>query len=376
MDKQPIRVISLSAEIDNEVFKARDLLRNDSTILNQLSISLDTIEAGLEKLNVIFSAEFKKINDVDLIDFGKDYKELLAKLLKLEELIFYENSTIESSKSLLLTVYSDFNLSYQQFGIYLQKYIFDYTILFKRKFFIVFVVNFLFMLLAVYLIIRLINQLIISDRKLIQNAIEIENRERQRIAADLHDGLGAYLSSMIMYIQVLQKDYEDNLPLIKKIMFIEQLSRQALESVEEVINNLNPSSLSKFGLVKTLQNTILKVNSLDKTQFSIDSSKLLVKLDLSTEILLYRISMELINNALKHSNADIVRFILDNSRKKINLFYEDNGIGFKIDESIYENNQSGLFNLSKRVNAVDGDYKISSEPGKGTSIKIYLNLNQ
>lgn len=375
MDKQHIRVISLSAEIDNEMFKARDLLRTDSTIQNQLGTSLDTIKVGLKELNDIFSAEFTKINDIDLIDFSKEYEGLLTKLSKLEELIFYENSSIESSKSLLLTVYSDFNLSYKQFGRYLQKYIFDNTILYKRKIFIVFIVNVLFILLAVYFIIRLINQLIIFDRKLIQNTIEIENRERQRIAADLHDGLGAYLSSMIMYIQVLQKDYEENLPLIKKITFIGQLSRQALDSVEEVINNLNPSSLPRFGLVKTLQNTILKVNSLNKTQFSIDSSKLLVKLDLGTEIVLYRICMELINNALKHSNAEKARFVLDNSRKKINLFYEDNGIGFQIEESIYKNNQTGLYNLSKRVKAVDGDYKISSEPGKGTSVKIYLNLN-
>jgi signal transduction histidine kinase len=82
------------------------------------------------------------------------------------------------------------------------------------------------------LIIHLINQLIIADRKEIQKTIEIEGRERQRIAADLHDGFGAYLSSIIMHIQILENDYGENLVLRKKIENLNQLSRQALQSIE------------------------------------------------------------------------------------------------------------------------------------------------
>lgn len=378
MDKQHIQVTSLSADVDKKILQTKItiddfVIKRDSSILIDLKSNLDTIKTELENLSVIFIEDFKRINNNDLNDFNNEYQIISAKLMAFKDCT--KNIGPQTTDSTLFNVYADFSLSYNQFGQYLHKYLYDNTIIYKRKIFGLLAVVFVFMVLAGYMIIYLINRLIIIDRKQVQKAIEIESKERQRIAADLHDGIGAYLSSMNMYIQVLEKDCQENPELIKKLMNLEQLSRQAHQSAEEIINNLNPSLLSKLGIVKALERTIDRINSLDKTQFTIDSSSLHIKLMPSMKIMLYRISMELINNALKHSNAKNANFVIYNARKKVHLIYEDNGIGFQGDMSFPNDDKTGLQNLASRVESVGGKYVINSEINKGVHIEIVLNLN-
>ncbi|MDF1549332.1 MAG: histidine kinase [Bacteroidales bacterium] len=376
MDLQHIHVISLSAEVDIKTLKTRILiddflLKNDSAIFNQLRTNLDTIQSDLKKLNFIFLKEFSRIKNSELEDFNKEYEIISTRLSLFRD---YVNDN-EKSGDRLLELYSDFYMSYHKFGRHLHRYLFDNTISYERGIFGLLLILFLFNILAGYLIIHLMNKLIISERNLIRKTIEVESRERQRIAADLHDGLGAYLSSLIMQIEVLEKECEGNSILGNKIAFLNKLSRQAIQSVEEIINNLTPSLLSRLGLVKTLGKTIVKINSLNKTQFLIDSQNFNLKLASSMEIMLYRICTELINNALKHSSARNAKITLLNQRNKIQLRYEDNGIGFQHDGSVYENNKTGLYNLAMRIESVGGSYQIDSEPGKGVIIKISLNVN-
>jgi len=381
MDAQHNRVISLSANIETEILETRILIddlifRSDSTILDDLRKSLDTIKTGLEELNVVFTDEFKKFKNNDLKDFSEEYKELSARLSALEEDINIDNNfRLKVSKAFLFTVFSDFNLSYRQFELFLHRYLLDNTIRYKREIFGVMTFIFLVVLLAGYLIIRLINQLIIADRALIQKTIEVENRERQRIATDLHDSLGALLSSMVLHIQVLEKNYEKDPALIKKLMYLNQLANHSLESIEEVINNLNPSVLSRLGLVKTLEKIIKKVNVPGKTHFSIDARNLNYKLSQGMEVILYRICTELINNALKHSGAEKAWFTLYNIKKEIHLKYKDNGIGFQDDGSFFEDDKTGLNNILSRVESVGGVCRINSEEDKGVKIEISFDLN-
>jgi signal transduction histidine kinase len=375
MDIQHISVMSLSTDVDNKTLKTRIyidelLLKKDSTFITHIKTNLDTILLKLEKLKFIFTEEFEKVNNKDLDDFTKEYKIISTKLSSIKNYI----ETNEISGERLLKLYSEFYASYQQFGQYLHKYLFDNTIVYEKEIWSLLVVLFLFIVLAGYLIIHLINKLIITDRNLIRKTIEIESRERQRIAADLHDELGAYLSSLIMYIEVLEQECDENPDLADKIAQVNKLSRHAIKSVEVIVSNLNPSYLSRLGLAKTIEKAISKINSLNKTQFLMDTANFKLDLAPSVEITLYRICTELINNALKHSSAKNARITLFNQRKKINLIYEDNGVGFHHAKSSHENSKMGLQNLAMRVASLGGSYKVDSEPGRGVKIEISLNV--
>lgn len=375
-DLQHIKVISLSAEVDNRILETRisiDIyLKNyDAEIIAKARNDIDTIHTKLEKLNFIFTEEFKRIKNNDLSDFTNEYRIISTKLHLFRDYINKEQ--IEGTK--LLVLYTGFSTSYRRFGQYVHRYLFDNTMLYEKEIWsLIFILLFL-VILAGYLIFYLINRLIITDRNLIRDTIEIESRERQRIAADLHDELGAYLSGLIMYIEVLEQESENNPALESKIAQAGKLSRQAIQSVEVIVNNLNPSYLSRLGLTKTLAKTIGKINALNKTKFQFDSSDFKLNLPSGVEITLYRICTELINNALKHSSAKNALLSLSNYGKKVNLKYEDDGVGFKHEVSEFENTKSGLYNLTMRVDSLGGSITVDSEPGKGVKISISLIVN-
>lgn len=376
MDKKHINVFSLSNEVDNRTLETRILIDNylldkNTETINQIKKNTDSIVVDLEKLKVIFTEEFKRIKNNDLEDFLDEYKIISKKLLLFNDHIKKNKPSHEK----LLELYTDFNTNYRQFGQYLNRYLYDNTILYEKEIWGLIFILFLLIILSGYLIIRLINKLIKTDRNLIKNTIEIEVKERKRIAADLHDELGAYLSGLIMYIEVLEQEC-DNHPQIKsKIIQAGKLSRQAIKSVEIIVNNLNPSYLSSTGLIKTLTKAIEKVNALNKTQFKINTTNFELELPSDVEITLFRVCTELINNALKHSQAKNAVFTIKNQNKKIYLKYKDDGIGFKPDDSEFVNKKSGLYNLNMRINSLGGSFIINSAPDSGVKIVILLTVN-
>jgi len=382
MDAKHIRVIKLSGNVESEILKTRILiddliLENKAGSITEIQYSLNLIKNGLNDLNTEFTEEFKKINNNDLEDFTRGYKKIHSRFLEIETYVNKINPDhIHSLKSELFNHISNFSLSYREFDFFLQRYLLDNTNRYKKAIVWVMILLFIFVVLAVLLIIRLLNELIIADKKLLFKTLEVEIRERERIAKDLHDGLGSVLSGMVMHFQVLEKATENNPELCKKIEYLNHLSKHSLESMEEIINNLNPSLLARFGLAKTLEKNILKLNSLGKTQFHLDTEKFNAKLTPGTDVLIYRICSELMNNALKHSRAEKANFQLLSTKKEIQLIYNDNGIGFDYNIDFYEKNKTGLHNIQGRVESIGGKCIINSQPDKGMYVKISLPLSK
>lgn len=246
---------------------------------------------------------------------------------------------------------------------------------YRREIQALIIMNLLILLLAGFFIIRLSGQLVQAERSMVRNTIEVENRERERIAADLHDGLGSLLSGLIIHLQILEKEYEHDPELKEKIQHLNILSHSALQSIEEVINNLNPSMLSRIGLVRSLEKISLKMNELGKIRYSVDASRLQLELPKSTELVLYRICTELMNNAYRHSGAEKADFVFFSNKKQLHLVYRDNGVGFPSGIKVYEDRKSGLFNIVRRVESLGGTCRIQSEPDHGVEIEIIIDVD-
>ena len=117
----------------------------------------------------------------------------------------------------------------------------------------------------------------------------------------------------------------------KKLKHLGDMASGALTSLEETINNLNPSMLSRHGLVDSLQRLVVRINDLGKTQFSVESENMPETLDQGTGLLLYRICSELINNTLKHSGAGKASLRFAVVKKNLRVRYTDDGHGFEYD---------------------------------------------
>lgn len=218
----------------------------------------------------------------------------------------------------------------------------------------------------------------ISERKHIQRQlyramIESEEKERERYAKELHDGLGPILSTCKIYFYSLNviKDKTKHKQYVNRAG---ELLEDALQSIKEISNNLSPHILRNYGLTHALRSFAAKLAILPDT-------KVIIKSDLNDrisdiiEFTLYRTLVELINNSVKHSKASIIELFLRRKEDKIYVEFSDNGTGFNFNELKQHGNGFGLLNLEHRIHEIGGEYNFYSNPGNGVRIQIVVKEN-
>ena len=197
--------------------------------------------------------------------------------------------------------------------------------------------------------------------------------ERNRIAKDLHDGLGSLLSgTKLSLINV-----KENLLLspVHAQMFDKSLSMldHTIGDLRKVAHNLMPEGLVKFGLTETLHDFCESIQSSSGVKIRYQHLGEERRLDSTAEVFIYRIIQELVNNAIKHAEATeiIVQIVFNDD--KIGITVEDNGKGF--DETKLELTKgAGMSNIRYRMQYFHGTMDLVTAPGKGTSINIELTV--
>ena len=200
----------------------------------------------------------------------------------------------------------------------------------------------------------------------VQAVLDGETAERSRLAKDLHDGLGSMLS-VVKY----------NLPEMKTGVILEKESvdrfKKAVDMLDDSIQELRrvahhmmPESLIRFGLKVSLSDFCDAIPNTDFHYYGNEE-----RLDSKLEILLYRSVHELVNNALKHAEAERIDVQIIQESDRISLVVQDDGKGFDTEA---EHDGMGLDNIRKRVESYGGEMFVSSSKGKGTEIHIELDL--
>ena len=206
------------------------------------------------------------------------------------------------------------------------------------------------------------------EQKLLNTVVETEEKERNRLAVDLHDEIGPLLSSMKMYLSLV-KDSKDQQKIEYITTHVSDLVKQAITSIREISNSLSPHLLSNFGLVAAFNNTISIAKDLIQVKFVNNCNN--IRFLNNIEIVYYRIFKELLNNTLKHSNANRIELSLQFNKNVLSLHFKDNGKGFNVLEQMEDRKTGlGLFNILSRVKAINGDYHIDSEIGKGVEFEL------
>lgn len=202
-----------------------------------------------------------------------------------------------------------------------------------------------------------------------ESILKGQEDERSRMAQDLHDGLGGMLSSIKLTLSSMKGNViltEDNARLFTKAF--EQLD-SSINEMRRVAHNMMPEALVKLGLQQALQDYCDTIN--DSKQLRVDAQfyGLENRMEATTEIIIYRIVQELVNNSLKHANATALLVQVMKQGQELNITVEDNGIGFSLSE-VRLKNGAGLDNIRARVDYLKGQMDIKSAPGSGTSVHI------
>jgi two-component system NarL family sensor kinase len=197
-----------------------------------------------------------------------------------------------------------------------------------------------------------------------QSLLEGETTERARISRDLHDGLGGMLSVAKLKIATMKGNLtipEENVAYLNSA--IEMLDT-SINELRRVAHNLMPESLLKYGLNPALADFCRSTDKVTYHFFGNDRRP-----EEKTEVAAYRIVNELVNNSLRHSEAEHinVQLILDDNR--VHLIVEDDGKGFDSAKAEAEGG-NGLKNIRTRVASLGGKIDLITAPGKGTEVNV------
>ena len=198
--------------------------------------------------------------------------------------------------------------------------------------------------------------------------------ERQRLGRELHDSVTQSLYGITLYSQAAagQLAIENYEQVDKYLDEINETSQEALAEMRLLIYQLRPPLLEKEGLLTALQARLTAVEGRAglKTDLKTD---LTTRLPFAIEERLYHIAQEALNNALKHSHAKSVSISLLQNGSVISLEIVDNGIGFEV-ANAYQEGKMGLSDMDDNASELGGRLTVTSEPGKGTRIRVDVNL--
>ncbi|MEN8225975.1 MAG: sensor histidine kinase [Bacteroidota bacterium] len=199
--------------------------------------------------------------------------------------------------------------------------------------------------------------------------VEGEERERKRVAMELHDNLGVLLSATKMQFSEIHDKDPANKELIEKAT---KYLEQASTDVRKISHNLMPGLLTKLGLFEALAELFENLGESDKMEAFFEVVGPKDRLPENTEIMLYRVIQELINNTLKHAEADNIDMTMIVQPDEMNISYSDNGKGFKVEE-VLKKKTMGMQNIQSRVKFMDGTVSIDSN-GHGAVYRICIPL--
>jgi signal transduction histidine kinase len=203
--------------------------------------------------------------------------------------------------------------------------------------------------------------------------IKGQEAERERVARDLHDGLGGILSGVKFSLQNMKGNYiitEESGILFSKAL--QQLDG-AISEMRRVAHNMMPESLIKFGLKTALTDFCEGISETKQLVIQLDCFGFDNRFDQTTEVTIYRIVQELVANVLKHAQAKQAIVQLVKNDRNVLITIEDDGVGFDVNQLQYNKN-SGIANVKSRVNYLNGNIDIHSEKDKGTTITIEFTI--
>jgi anti-sigma regulatory factor (Ser/Thr protein kinase) len=193
---------------------------------------------------------------------------------------------------------------------------------------------------------------------------------KNKIARDLHDHIGSSLSSINIMVNVVQtgltRKPEQSTMLLEKISKTAHLTQENLHDIVWSIQSGNNSMRHIVGRMKEFMVSIFEGRDV-RIDFRVPEEFGQVKIPLEKRYDLYLVFKEMVNNGAKYAEATVVTFRLEWQRGTVTLLYEDNGIGFDIENASSGN---GLHNMRQRGRALGGELMITSTPGKGTRITL------
>lgn len=214
----------------------------------------------------------------------------------------------------------------------------------------------------------------LAGEKLRANAIvDAEENERQRLARELHDGIGQMLAATRRKIQTLAPDSGQVGNIDESIALLDE----SIKEVRQLSHDMMPPWLRNKSLVQAIEDLAIKITQTTAikvhTEYTDTTSLQLGKMQV---LMLYRSIQEMASNVLRHSGATTLNIEVVNHDTELSIMVYDNGKGFDKEQIMLGSSGIGLKNIASRIDYIGGQLEIDSHPGQGTTYNIYLPINK
>jgi signal transduction histidine kinase len=209
---------------------------------------------------------------------------------------------------------------------------------------------------------ELMQQVIFEKESSLRAINEVQLRERRNIANIIHDNVGSKIAHIIHLFDM------------KNAELAKQTINELAEDIREISHKILPKALDEGALISSLQSQISSLNAgLTDAKIELFCYDFPDKIDEKWIYDLYLIALEVINNAIKHGNAELITIELYKYPKNYHFQFTDDGLGFDLQKT---SRGFGLENIEKRVNYYKGNFEISSVRNEGTIIQINIPSNR
>lgn len=207
------------------------------------------------------------------------------------------------------------------------------------------------------------------EKDLTHAIISSQEKERVRIAQDLHDDISSKLSVVSLNIHLLDFDNLTRVEYNELKNKIINLVNTTAESARQISHDLLPPVLEKFGLHAAIDALCSEINMSKTVQVSYANNLYFAKAEDEKNLHIFRILQELINNSIKHGESTHIDIVFKGKDGKNTCIYKDNGKGFSLNDDAMKGGL-GLRNIRSRVELINGTLKIESENSKGITVEF------
>jgi signal transduction histidine kinase len=196
-----------------------------------------------------------------------------------------------------------------------------------------------------------------QQKILLKASIKLQEEERQRIAADLHDDAGPLLATARLYLTENLVEL-DKASQIQSIFSAKEIIDEAIQLVRNISHSLMPPTLKNFGLESAVNDFFQKINGAGAINVNCRFHDYKTRLKPEKELIVFRVIQELINNILKHSNASFIHLTQHNGEDNIIIRLHHDGKGLTHEDFIKMSKSNvglGLINIQSRLNVIYGD---------------------
>ncbi|MBA2423186.1 MAG: sensor histidine kinase [Chitinophagales bacterium] len=226
--------------------------------------------------------------------------------------------------------------------------------------FIALLLSFLFIIIVTYYRTNTRRQ-----AELLKAIVETQEKERGRIAMDMHDELGPLLSAVKLHVGAIKNT--PPLDLTAVVLDTQDLLDEAIGQIRQIIRDLVPRNIHQKGLAGAIYDMQQYFETYSSVKIHLHLDELTERFSLQSEINIYRIIQEIVNNAVKHAETKEIIIAFHKNDQHLKIEISDKGKGFDFTKI---SNGSGLKNIESRIRLNKGYYEVKSGQGQGTAYFI------